>query len=68
MKRSHAGVIVLALMLALNIVFTQFMVHQFFFEHYRNTLIFAGLNILTFPVAFFIYKKEIRKGGNSHEQ
>ncbi|MEH7346435.1 hypothetical protein V7122_21555 [Bacillus sp. JJ1532] len=57
MKRSYVGVIVLAAVLFLNIVFTQYMVHQFFYENYVNTLIFCGLNIILFPIALFAYKK-----------
>ncbi|WNS73791.1 hypothetical protein RRV45_12770 [Bacillus sp. DTU_2020_1000418_1_SI_GHA_SEK_038] len=57
MKRSYVGVFVLAAVLFLNIVFTQYMVHQFFYENYVNTLIFCGLNIVLFPIAWFAYKK-----------
>ncbi|WHY71191.1 hypothetical protein [Fictibacillus enclensis] len=68
MKRSFLGVFLLALILAINIVTTQFMVHQFFYEHYTNTLVCVALNLFLFPVAFLIYKKEIHKGGKKHEQ
>ncbi|KAF0819832.1 hypothetical protein KIS4809_1104 [Bacillus sp. ZZV12-4809] len=43
----------------MNIVFTQYMVHQFYYENYENVLIFGGLNIILFPLAVFAYKKTI---------
>ncbi|PWW28466.1 hypothetical protein DFO73_106282 [Cytobacillus oceanisediminis] len=59
MKRSYIGVIVLAAILMMNIVFTQYMVHQYYYENYVNVLIFGGLNIVLFPLAVFAYKKTI---------
>lgn len=59
MKRSYLGVIILASILMMNIVFTQYMVHQFYYENYENVLIFGGLNIILFPLAVFAYKKTI---------
>ncbi|MCM3092295.1 MULTISPECIES: hypothetical protein [unclassified Cytobacillus] len=59
MKRSYLGVIILAAILMMNIVFTQYMVHQFYYENYENVLIFGGLNIILFPLAVFAYKKTI---------
>lgn len=59
MKRSYLGVIILAAILMMNIVFTQYMVHQFYYENYVNVLIFGGLNIVLFPLAVFAYKKTI---------
>lgn len=58
MKRSWRGVIYLAVVLFLNIVCTQQTVNAFFYEKYTLVLIFAGLNLLLFPVAFWIYRKE----------
>ncbi|MFZ3576982.1 hypothetical protein [Virgibacillus sp. DJP39] len=66
MKRSYLGVIGLAVILLLNIIFTQLLVHQFFFQNYWIVLLYVGLNILLFPTAFFIYKKEIHKGGSTN--
>ncbi|RFB13370.1 hypothetical protein DZB84_17210 [Bacillus sp. HNG] len=57
MKRSYQGVLILSVILFLNIIFTQKMVHQYFYENYVNTLIFCGLNIVLFPVAWVVYKK-----------
>ncbi|MEH7386191.1 hypothetical protein V7147_12350 [Bacillus sp. JJ1521] len=57
MKRSYLGVFILSVILFLNIIFTQKMVHQYFSENYVNTLIFCGLNIVLFPVAWVVYKK-----------
>ena len=59
MKRSYLGVIILAAILMMNIVFTQYMVHQFYYENYENVLIFGGLNIILFPLAVLAYKKTI---------
>lgn len=61
MKRSYMNVAILCGILLLNIVFTQFMVHQYFYENYANTLIFMGLNIVLFPIAWFVYKRDQRK-------
>ncbi|MFD1780928.1 MULTISPECIES: hypothetical protein [Fredinandcohnia] len=57
MKRSYQGVLLLSVILLLNIIFTQKMVHQYFYENYVNTLIYCGLNIVLFPVALVVYKK-----------
>ncbi|UOE53959.1 hypothetical protein LIT38_17880 [Bacillus sp. CMF12] len=59
MKRSYLGVIILAAILLMNIVFTQYMVHQYYYENYVNVLIFGGLNIVLFPLAVFAYRKTI---------
>ncbi|CAM3652941.1 hypothetical protein GCM10009865_44990 [Aeromicrobium ponti] len=59
MKRSYIGVIILAAILMMNIVFTQYMVHQYYYENYVNVLIFGGLNIVLFPLAVLAYKKTI---------
>jgi hypothetical protein len=58
MKRSYAGVILLCLVLLVNIVFTQQVVNNYFYERYAQVILFASLNVLVFPVAFLIYKKE----------
>ncbi|NRD78041.1 hypothetical protein HPT25_11655 [Bacillus sp. BRMEA1] len=59
MKRSYIPVALLLAVLMLNIIFTQYMVHQFFYEHYRNSLIAAVVNVILFPIAFLIYKKGV---------
>jgi uncharacterized membrane protein YczE len=58
MSRSFRGVILLGLILFLNIVFTQYAVHQFYYENYAATVICALLNLVLFPVAVMIYRKE----------
>ena len=63
MKRSYVSVALLLAVLILNLIFTQYMVHQYFYEHYTNTLVAAVINIILFPVAFVIYKK----GVNIHD-
>lgn len=59
MKRSYIPVALLLAVLMLNIIFTQYMVHQYFYEHYTNTIIAAVINVILFPVAFLIYKKGV---------
>lgn len=63
MKRSYIGVFLLAAILMMNIVFTQLMVHQYFYENYKMTLLYMGFNIILFPIAILIYKNEKNKGG-----
>jgi hypothetical protein len=63
MRRSYVSVALLLAVLILNIIFTQYMVHQYFYEHYTNTLVAAVINVILFPVAFVIYKK----GVNIHD-
>jgi uncharacterized membrane protein len=65
MKRNYISVAILCGILLLNIVFIQFMVHQYYYENYINTLIFMSLNIILFPIAWFVYKRDQRKGGES---
>jgi len=59
MKRSYIPVALLLAVLMLNIIFTQYMVHQYFYEHYSNTIIAAVINVILFPIAFLIYKKGV---------
>ncbi|MBU8917943.1 hypothetical protein BGM25_18055 [Bacillus sp. FJAT-29953] len=59
MKRSYIPVGLLLVVLILNIIFTQYMVHQYFYENYTNTIVAAVVNVLLFPVAFIIYKKGV---------
>ncbi|KAA9022608.1 hypothetical protein [Niallia endozanthoxylica] len=59
MKLRVMGVAVLCIILMLNVIFTQYMVHQYYYENYTNTLIFGGLNIFLFPAAIYVYKKTI---------
>ncbi|WP_284641052.1 hypothetical protein [Paenibacillus silviterrae] len=58
MKRSYRGVILLCIVLLLNIVFTQQAVNAYFYEKYVTVLVFAALNVLTFPLALWIYRRE----------
>jgi multisubunit Na+/H+ antiporter MnhB subunit len=59
MKRSYLPVALLLAVLMLNIIFTQYMVHQYFYENYTNTIIAAVINVILFPIAFLIYKKGV---------
>ncbi len=57
MRLKFIGEALLCAFFMMNIVFTQFMVHQYYYENYVNVLIFGGLNIVVFPLALFTYKK-----------
>jgi len=59
MKRSYVPVGLLLAVLMLNIIFTQYMVHQYFYENYTNTIIAAVINVILFPIALLIYKKGV---------
>jgi len=63
MKRSYVPVALLLAVLFLNIILTQYMVHQYFYQNYQNTIISGALNIVLFPIAILIYKK----GVNVHD-
>ncbi|MFB6363451.1 hypothetical protein ACFCP7_05220 [Paenibacillus elgii] len=60
MKRSYRGVILLSIVLLLNIIFTQYTINHYYFENYKLAILFAALNVLMFPIALFIYKKEVK--------
>ncbi|MCM3601529.1 hypothetical protein M3175_12360 [Robertmurraya korlensis] len=51
----------LLVILMLNIVFTQKMVHQYYFENYVTAMIYCVLNLVLFPVAILIYKQDQKK-------
>lgn len=59
MKHSYVPVALLLAVLMLNIIFTQYMVHQYFYQHYSNTIIAASINVILFPIAFLLYKKGV---------
>lgn len=59
MKRSYIPVAFLLAVLMLNIIATQYMVHQYFYQNYTNTIIAAVVNVILFPIAFLIYKKGV---------
>jgi multisubunit Na+/H+ antiporter MnhB subunit len=60
MKRSYRGVMLLSLILFLNIIFTQYTVNFYFYEKYALTVLFAVLNVILFPIAVYIYRKEVK--------
>lgn len=60
MKRSYRGVILLSVVLLLNIIFTQYTINHYYFENYKLVILFAALNVVLFPIALFIYKKEVK--------
>ncbi|MDQ1004849.1 hypothetical protein QFZ28_005389 [Neobacillus niacini] len=59
MKRSYLPVALLLAVLMLNIIITQYMVHQYFYQNYVNTIVAAVMNVVLFPLAFLIYKKGV---------
>ncbi|MFS0779337.1 hypothetical protein ABC255_25485 [Neobacillus sp. 3P2-tot-E-2] len=59
MKRSYLPVAILLAVLMLNIIVTQYMVHQYFYQNYVNTIVAAVMNVVLFPLAFLIYKKGV---------
>lgn len=63
MKRSYRGVMLLSLVLFLNIIVTQYTVNFYYYEKYVWTILFAVLNVLLFPFAVYIYKKEVKLNG-----
>ncbi|HUC91678.1 MAG TPA: hypothetical protein VMS09_06540 [Paenibacillus sp.] len=58
MKRSWRGVIYLCIVLFLSIVVTQTVVNAFFYEKYGLVVTLALINVLLFPVALWIYRRE----------
>ncbi|UQZ80986.1 hypothetical protein SK3146_00142 [Paenibacillus konkukensis] len=58
MKRSYVGVLLLCVVLFLNIICTQKAVNAYFFEQYRTVIVYAICNILLFPFAIWIYRRE----------
>ncbi|ALC92429.1 hypothetical protein AM500_23685 [Bacillus sp. FJAT-18017] len=60
MKPSKVNFFILCAILMLNIICTHFMIQQYFFENYATSLIFGTLNVLLFPVAFYVYKRDRR--------
>jgi hypothetical protein len=59
MKRSYVSVALLLAVLFMNIIATQYMVHQYFYENYTNTIVACVINLILFPFAFLIYKKGV---------
>lgn len=62
--KHKTGVVLLLAVLMMNIIFTQYMVHQYFFEHYQNSIIAAVVNVVLFPIAFLIYKIDKKQTKN----
>lgn len=58
MKRSYRGVILLSLVLFLNIACTQQTVNAFFYDKNETVIVFAALNLILFPIAVWIYRRE----------
>ncbi|WP_083935046.1 hypothetical protein [Bacillus sp. 1NLA3E] len=61
MKRRYFSVVLLCLILLLNLAFTQYMVHQYFYQNYLNALISSIIIILLFPIAIYVYKRDQKR-------
>ncbi len=61
MKPSYVSVVILCGILMLNIIFTQYMVHQYFYQNYANALISCIIIALLFPTAFYVYKRDQKR-------
>lgn len=55
MKLNDMSIILLCGILMLNIIFTQYLVHQYFYQNYVNVVLLCFLNFLLFPTAIWIY-------------
>lgn len=62
MKRSWRGVIFLSIILFLNIVITQLTVNNYFYQKYTHVVLLAAANLILFPAAIWIYRKEAKNG------
>lgn len=60
MKPKYLTFALLCIILLLNVIFTQKMVLQYFFENYQNTIIYGALNLVLFPLAVLIYKRDVK--------
>jgi len=61
MKPSYRGILLLCLILFANLICTQYTVNMYFAEKYLASLLFAASNVILFPLALLIYKKESRR-------
>ena len=49
MKLKYVSVAILCAILLLNIIFTQYMVHQYYYENYINTINLWGIKCYLIP-------------------
>lgn len=69
MNHRLVNFITLLICLFLNIVFTQKMVHQFKFENYDIAIMYCVLNLILFPIALFVFKRDEKQSEvNRREQ
>ncbi|UOR10848.1 hypothetical protein [Halobacillus amylolyticus] len=64
MRHRHLSMIILCAILFLNITFMQLTVHQYFYENYVAALVYTAINLILFPIALIIYKRDKNKGGS----
>ena len=61
MKPSYVSVGILCGILMLNIIFTQYMVHQYFYHNYANAFISCIIIVFLFPTAVYVYKRDQKR-------
>ncbi|MFS0916717.1 hypothetical protein [Brevibacillus sp. 179-C 1.1 NHS] len=60
MKSSYRGVILLAVILFVSIVCTQYVVNMYFAQRYMEVLLLSGAAVVLFPLAWLVYSKDKR--------
>ena len=65
MKRNYRGVLAMCLVLFANLCFTQYTVNMYYAQRYEAAIACAVLNVLLFPVAIFIYRKDKQERGGT---
>ncbi|MED1876758.1 hypothetical protein [Brevibacillus borstelensis] len=58
MKHNVRGIILLALVLLGSIICTQYTVNMYFAERYEVSVMLSAVNLLLFPLAYMIYRRE----------
>lgn len=64
MKHNYMSVLLLCGILMLNIIFTQYLVHQYFYQNYVNVILLCILNLLLFPAARWVYVRNGKRNSN----
>lgn len=64
MKLNDMSIMLLCGILMLNIIFTQYLVNQYFYQNYVNVVLLCFLNFLLFPTAIWIYFRYEKRKSN----
>jgi len=64
MKHNYMSVLLLCGILMLNIIFTQYLVHQYFYQNYVNVILLCILNLFLFPAARWVYVRNEKRNSN----